>query len=137
MAASYQDKVLFAILKHASKNTEFYHGKADNLFQISESEKYISENFQLISKKQILTSPFSFCDKNYKGAKVKGSTSGTTGTPLSIPETMAAVLRERAFNNHQLLWAGVVPGERRTWLRGDMIVPFAYKKKSNSCSLST
>ena len=38
---------------------------------------------------------------------VNGSTSGTTGTPLSIPQSMDSVVREQAFITRALGWGGV------------------------------
>lgn len=126
-AANYQGRVLFDVLKHASKNTEFYQEKANNLLQTIDSEKFVIENFQLISKEQILASPLSFRDNSYKGATISGSTSGTTGTPLSIPQSMDSVIREQAFVHRMLQWAGYEQEDRRAWIRGDLIIPISQK----------
>lgn len=53
----------------------------------------------------------------------KSATSGTSGAPLALRQTLAAIVREHAMLHRQLLWAGWWPGERHAWLRGDMIVP--------------
>jgi phenylacetate-CoA ligase len=52
-----------------------------------------------------------------------GSTSGTTGPPLRLQQDLSAINRENAFVIRQLRWAGWEPGQRRAWIRGDMIVP--------------
>lgn len=51
------------------------------------------------------------------------TTSGTTGTPLTIYQTLNAIRRENAFVWRQLQWAGYQKGQRRVWLRGEVIVP--------------
>lgn len=51
-----------------------------------------------------------------------GQTSGTTGTPLRVYQNLQAVSYERAFQKRLARWAGFVPGRRKIWLRGDMIV---------------
>jgi phenylacetate-CoA ligase len=54
-------------------------------------------------------------------------TSGTTGAPLSLYQDLPAINRENAFIRRQLAWAGLAHGERRAWIRGDMIVPAEQK----------
>lgn len=58
------------------------------------------------------------------GLRFKGSTSGTTGSPLTVVQDMTAIIRENAFIWRQLSWAGFRRGERRAWIRGDLVVPF-------------
>ena len=128
LAAQYQNRVLFETLKNASSNIEFYQGKADTLIYEIDSETCLTEKFQLINKQHLLTSPLSFCDKGYKGASVSGSTSGTTGTPLSIPQSLDSVIREQAFVSRMLKWAGYQKGDKRAWIRGDLIVPINQNK---------
>lgn len=48
-------------------------------------------------------------------------TSGTSGTPLSLVQTLGAVIREEAFIQRQLGWIGWRPGQRRAWIRGDIV----------------
>jgi phenylacetate-CoA ligase len=66
--------------------------------------------------KRLLTQP-------QRRTLVKSSTSGTSGTPLELHQDLAAINRENAFIWRQLTWAGLRRGERRAWMRGDMIVP--------------
>ena len=128
LAAQYQNRVLFETLKNASSNTEFYQGKADTLIYEIDSETCLTEKFQLINKQHVLSSPLSFRDKGYKGTSVSGSTSGTTGTPLSIPQSLDSVIREQAFVSRMLKWAGYQKGDKRAWIRGDLIVPINQNK---------
>ncbi|MGE5117892.1 MAG: phenylacetate--CoA ligase family protein [Betaproteobacteria bacterium] len=58
-----------------------------------------------------------------RSLRVSGSTSGTTGSPIWLHQDLQAINREHAFVWRQLAWAGMKGGERRAWLRGEMIVP--------------
>lgn len=57
------------------------------------------------------------------GPCLTSNTSGTTGSPLKLHQNLSTVNREHAFIWRQLTWAGMRPGDRRAWIRGDMIVP--------------
>jgi phenylacetate-CoA ligase len=48
-------------------------------------------------------------------------TSGTSGTPLRLVQTLGAVIREEGFVQRQLRWIGWRPGQRRAWIRGDLV----------------
>jgi len=48
-------------------------------------------------------------------------TSGTSGTPLTLVQAFGAVVREEAFVHRQLRWIGWRPGQRRAWIRGDIV----------------
>ena len=48
-------------------------------------------------------------------------TSGTSGSPLSLVQSLGAVIREEAFIQRQLRWIGWRPGQRRAWIRGDIV----------------
>jgi phenylacetate-CoA ligase len=48
-------------------------------------------------------------------------TSGTSGTPLTLVQNLGAVIREEGFVQRQLRWIGWRPGERRAWIRGDIV----------------
>jgi len=48
-------------------------------------------------------------------------TSGTSGSPLTIVQSLGAVIREQAFVYRQLRWIGWRPGGRRAWIRGDIV----------------
>jgi phenylacetate-CoA ligase len=48
-------------------------------------------------------------------------TSGTSGSPLALVQTLGAVVREEAFIRRQLHWIGWRPGQRRAWIRGDIV----------------
>jgi phenylacetate-CoA ligase len=51
----------------------------------------------------------------------KISTSGSTGRPLTITQDLGTAVKEEAFVYRQLRWAGYRHGDRRAWLRGDVV----------------
>lgn len=50
-------------------------------------------------------------------------TSGTSGSPLALVQTLGAVIREEGFVQRQLSWIGYRQGQRRAWIRGDIVCP--------------
>jgi phenylacetate-CoA ligase len=48
-------------------------------------------------------------------------TSGTSGTPLTIVQSLGNMVREEGFVYRQLRWIGWRPGQRRAWIRGDIV----------------
>lgn len=51
----------------------------------------------------------------------KISTSGSTGRPLTITQDLGTSIKEEAFVYRQLRWAGYKYGDRRAWIRGDIV----------------
>ncbi len=49
------------------------------------------------------------------------STSGSSGTPLTLVQDLGAIIREEAFVYRQLRWAGYKHRDRRVWMRGDIV----------------
>ncbi|MCM5508689.1 MULTISPECIES: phenylacetate--CoA ligase family protein [Vibrio] len=86
------------------------------------------DQFAFIDKQDVKASPDAFLNTQLNPkVTVKGSTSGTTGTPLSIPQDLNSVLREQAFVSRHLEWAGYQKGDKRAWIRGDVVVPLSQK----------
>jgi len=48
-------------------------------------------------------------------------TSGTSGSPLTLVQSLASVVREEGFLYRQLRWIGWRPHQRRAWIRGDIV----------------
>jgi phenylacetate-CoA ligase len=48
-------------------------------------------------------------------------TSGTSGSPLTIVQSIGNVIREEGFVYRQLRWIGYRHGQRRAWIRGDIV----------------
>ena len=76
----------------------------------------------VLRKSQVLRRAHELTERR-PGLVLHGHTSGTTGASLELAQNLAAVTHEHAFVRRQLEWAGWREGERRAWLRGDMIVP--------------
>ncbi|SDJ66812.1 phenylacetate--CoA ligase family protein [Microbulbifer yueqingensis] len=108
------------VLKNAITNV-------DAFFRSGDTSKVTISVFPIISKADVLASPFRFRSKIKPTVLVKGSTSGTTGSPLVIPQSMESIIREQAFISRHLKWAGFEQGDRRAWIRGDLIVPVEQK----------
>jgi len=77
----------------------------------------------LIGKSDVREGGRSLISERRRGPLFSGSTSGTTGAPLSLYQDLAAVNRENAFIWRQLAWAGLRRGRPQGVDRGDMIVP--------------
>ncbi len=108
----YSKKQLLTSLNNAIENTEFYSGLQPNI-----------SCFSYIDKNTVIANPEKFINNSYRGLIIKGNTSGTTGTPLKILQSKESVEKERAFANRQREWAGYKKGDKRAWIRGEMIVP--------------
>ena len=113
----YSQHKLEQVLIEASKNTSYYKTFGTNI-----------SNYPFIDKVEVNRKKEQFLTKNSKGVSIKGSTSGTTGSPLSVPQNMKSVIAEQAFINRMMHWAGVKAKDKRAWIRGDMIVPLSQKK---------
>jgi phenylacetate-CoA ligase len=50
-------------------------------------------------------------------------TSGTSGSPLTIVQSLGNLVREEGFVYRQLRWIGWRLGQRRAWIRGDIVCP--------------
>lgn len=119
--AEYAKKQLGIALKQSRKYVNHY--KQLDLVDTNNLAEY-----PLMTKLDLNENPAKFKASNYKGIVVNGTTSGTMGMPLSIPQNLTSVLREQAFLARHLKWAGYEKGDKRAWIRGDLIVPLAQKK---------
>jgi phenylacetate-CoA ligase len=77
----------------------------------------------LIDKAAVRAAPQRFIRARRWGSLLRATirTSGTSGTPLAITQSMMCVIREEAFVYRQLRWIGYRHGQRRAWLRGDIV----------------
>lgn len=117
----YNESKLQYALSNAVNNTRFYFKRIDG-----DGDKL--ESFPYITKEDLHTSSAEFQCKNKPKIIVEGSTSGTTGTPLSIPQSLESVMHEQVFVSRMLKWAGFQKGDKRAWIRGDVIVPISQNK---------
>lgn len=116
----YIEKKLTVVLENAFNKTRFYQQHA------KKSANNIND-FPYITKTDIRQNSIDFKSSVKSNFVVDGSTSGTTGTPLSIPQSIESIISEQAFVTRMLNWAGYKKGDKRAWLRGDVIVPISQK----------
>jgi len=81
-----------------------------------------------VTKEDVRACGRAFISQRSRGPLFASSTSGTMGKPLRLYQDLAGINRENAFIWRQLAWAGLRRGERRAWIRGDMIVPAAQRR---------
>ena len=110
---AFQSRKLRTILQSATRDVPYYQGLTGTDF----------DRLPLIGKLEVRAGGDAFLSRRARRPLFWGSTSGTTGTPLRLRQDLAAITRENAFIQRQLSWAGLRRGDRRAWLRGDMIVP--------------
>ena len=116
----YSTRMLEKTLTNAVENVEAY-----SIVQTSGKDQL--DGFPLLDKDGLRRGRDRY-ESNIKPIiVVRGSTSGTTGTPLEVPQPLNSVIREQAFISRMLLWAGFEKGDKRAWIRGDLIVPAAQK----------
>lgn len=121
----FQSRRLRMIVEFAARNVPYYRDNYRALgldFDKLEFPHAITK-LPLITKHDVREGGRSFVSERYQGPLFSGSTSGTTGTPLSLYQDLSAINRENAFIWRQLNWAGLRRGERRAMMRGDTIVP--------------
>ncbi|PTR21139.1 phenylacetate--CoA ligase family protein [Pseudomonas sp. GV085] len=83
----------------------------------------ISDKHNCIDKNSVLSNPKAFIRSRSIKTLLRNhiSTSGSTGRPLTLVQDINTVVREEAFVYRQLRWAGYRNGDRRAWLRGDIV----------------
>lgn len=114
---SYRKERKSAILKAISK-TKFYSKYSGQHY----------DSFEYLLKSDIRDNIVQITRSNLNPFIIKGHTSGTTGSPLVVYQNLHSVIREQAFINRSLRWAGYKKGDKRAWIRGDLIVPLENDK---------
>lgn len=121
----YQRQKLRELLEDVARNTPYY----AQLFQETDFDPANVElpaglsALPLLTKKEVVAQQKRMMSANNTGMRFTNSTSGTTGSPLTVYQDLHAISREFAFLARQLDWAGYKAGEPRAWIRGDLIVP--------------
>lgn len=83
----------------------------------------VDPDARFVTKAMLRDQPERFVRPRGPGSLLRNTirTSGTSGTPLSLVQTLGATIREEGFIQRQLRWIGWRPGERRAWIRGDVV----------------
>jgi len=90
---------------------------------IEDIEDFIFK-FSPIDKLDVISNYLAFfSNKSSKFIYHYGTTSGTSGTPLKIKQSLESVQLEEAFSYRQRKWTGYSLFDRVAWIRGDKIVP--------------
>jgi phenylacetate-CoA ligase len=79
----------------------------------------------LLAKTELKANPGRFVRARALGSLIRNTirTSGTSGSPLTLVQTLGTVVREEGFIYRQLRWIGYRHGQRRAWIRGDIVCP--------------
>lgn len=121
---TYAESQALAITRHAAKHVPFY----AQLYKERGISQEIFDDFSswhqlpTLDKGMARRARSSLLASNIQTLRFRGSTSGTSGSPLVISQNLHAINRENAFIWRQLSWAGIKRGDRRAWIRGDMPV---------------
>lgn len=85
--------------------------------------RVLADDHGLISKKDIRAHFQRYVRPRRPGSFIRSriSTSGTSGSPLTLLQDLACIVREEAFIYRQLRWMGFTHGQRRAWIRGDVV----------------
>ncbi|MGZ3181510.1 MAG: phenylacetate--CoA ligase family protein [Telluria sp.] len=83
----------------------------------------ISPAADLTSKGDLRHAPMRYTRRRMPGSllRVRTRTSGTSGSPLTFEQNLGCIIREEAFLYRQLRWIGFEQGQRRAWIRGDLV----------------
>jgi phenylacetate-CoA ligase len=121
----FQAEQLWAILRRSVRDVPYYRDSYQPAVAGMEQRDLPQAMARLpyIAKADVRDGAKAFISESKQGPLFSGSTSGTTGTPLTLYQDLHAINRENAFIQRQLAWAGLRPADRRAWMRGDMIVP--------------
>lgn len=84
---------------------------------------YASPGASLLTKTELRQHPERHLRPRALGSLIRNTikTSGTSGSPLTLVQTLGTVIREEGFVYRQLRWIGWRPGQRRAWIRGDIV----------------
>jgi phenylacetate-CoA ligase len=119
-------KLLIRTLRCAVDSIPFYRDFADLIASIDRSNIFEKiRDLPVIKKNDLLDSKNEFYPNNGQPGITwsVGSTSGTTGTPLSVFRSFSSILYESAFIRRHWRLSGFRPRDRRATFRGDKVVP--------------
>jgi phenylacetate-CoA ligase len=79
----------------------------------------------LLSKSELKAHPERYLRARRPGSLLRSTirTSGTSGSPLTLVQSIGNSVREEGFIYRQLRWIGYRHGQRRAWIRGDIVCP--------------
>jgi phenylacetate-CoA ligase len=77
----------------------------------------------MLTKAEVRRDPAALVRPRGPGSWIRTTikTSGTSGSPLTIVQSIGNLVREEGFVYRQLRWIGYRHGQRRAWIRGDIV----------------
>jgi phenylacetate-CoA ligase len=86
---------------------------------------HVAPGAPLLTKAAVREHPQTLLRPRRFGSLIRNTikTSGTSGSPLTLVQSLSTVVREEAFVYRQLRWIGYRHGQRRAWIRGDIVCP--------------
>jgi phenylacetate-CoA ligase len=80
---------------------------------------------QMLTKADVRQNPEKLVRPRGPGSWIRTTikTSGTSGSPLTIVQSLGNLVREEGFVYRQMQWIGWRHGQRRAWIRGDIVCP--------------
>jgi phenylacetate-CoA ligase len=124
--AAMQARKLRALMDHVFHNVPYYRDIFERLHLKPENirEPVDLRKLPLLSKHELKRNHDRFIAQNIAARRlIADSTSGTTGTPLTLLHTSQGLATERALQLRMRGWAGWRPGKRRATLNGLKVVP--------------
>ncbi|ALK96342.1 hypothetical protein AB595_05670 [Massilia sp. WF1] len=84
---------------------------------------HLAPGTPLLTKQELRQHPERLLRPRRFGSLIRTTikTSGTSGTPLSIVQSLGNMVREEGFVYRQLRWIGWQHGQPRAWIRGDIV----------------
>lgn len=121
----YQESRVRATLQNAAAKVPFYQKRfvQDGVKIDTHAGIEMLQKVSRLTKRDVLAAGKAMLARGSRGLRIKGATSGTTGLSMVGYRDLRAIIYENAFLARQLSWAGYRRGDRRAWIRGDMIVP--------------
>ena len=123
---AYQEKSFVTIARHAINSVPYYKKWASEQGILSRDILNIKQlrEFPVVEKEEVRRRPEFFISDNYKNIKklIKLSTSGTTGTPVTIFCDGKTRSKHYAFFSRLRKWHGLNSRSRRATLFGRMIL---------------
>jgi phenylacetate-CoA ligase len=123
----WQAQRLAATLRHAAAQVPFYRGRPVPASDDPDEVFATLKRWPVIDKQRVRDAGEALLARDRR-LRLPSYSSGTTGSPMKTWRTPASIAWEQALIERQLHWAGWQPGERRVWLRGDVVVPLAQQQ---------
>lgn len=122
---NYQLEHLAFLVRYAAEKVPYYqkllaeHGLSDGRLTSIDDLSHLP----MLTKQDVVSASRELTARRLWGIRLKGTTSGSTGLTLTGYRDLRSIRYENAFITRQLEWAGMRKGDRRAWIRGDIIVP--------------